>query len=81
MTDLTTARGIVEGWVGPYGYWERSYDSLVVTIATALQAQREKDMEACRGEFLTDDTGKDDDVAYNNAINHCIAAIRAGGQQ
>ena len=41
----------------------------------AVLAERERCIEACRGEFLVDAQPTEGDVAYTMAVSHCIAAI------
>jgi hypothetical protein len=44
-------------------------------ILEAVAAERERCIEACRGEFLVDAQPTEGDVNYTMAVSHCIAAI------
>jgi thiamine monophosphate synthase len=63
------------------GYWTITQDELERVIHLATQKAVAEEREACalaaEAESLTDGTNDPADVAYNNAVKHCTAAIRA----
>jgi hypothetical protein len=61
--------------------WSNLYsaDQMREYARAAIQQERERCIAACENERVAaDETGAREDFAYNNAIGHCIAAIRAG---
>jgi ribosomal 50S subunit-associated protein YjgA (DUF615 family) len=56
---------------------------VIDTIETALrqiqQEQRERDAQIAEAEILEDEPETEGDIAYNQAVRDCAAAIRQGG--
>jgi len=82
MTDLTTARGIAENCVHVSQMIDDSSTWLVCQkcVATALQAQREKDAKVC--ESVAREFDKDSESRANgqgDAIREAAAEIRSAG--
>jgi hypothetical protein len=74
---------VPEDWKFPFhtsfAYRNVTVDEAQEYARAAIQQERERCIAACENERVAaDETGAREDFAYNNAIGHCIAAIRAG---
>ena len=57
------------------------YERLERFAALVAAAEREECARACEAEFVSaDETEAPEDYAYNDACEHCAAAIRARGE-